>query len=327
MSDPDPRSLRFTGRTVGEALDVLRGEFEWLGVPWGEPRVIQVSENLTVHLPDAAMVLRLHHRDRSVFEVLTEATVSDQLHQAGIPVAHSHPCFGPTPVETSLGQVSLWEYEEPARVPLSPAEKNDALGRILFAVHQLHPGQFDVPTWNPLVRVPGRIAALRQRPGLAAAADLIEASYTRLNEALHCDLGDLPHRLIHGDAHMWNVYPSRRGVLLLDWEHVATGPLIWDLVVNASIMERRATSEDDYLRLARAYGYDVRSHPRYTLLRQVRELLSVSWLSQLIDHEECLVEFERRLPAISDPSDETVWSISLPVGVPTKSPGDGTDEV
>jgi hypothetical protein len=93
----------------------------------------------------------------------------------------------------------------------------------------------------------------------------------------------LPQGPIHGNANvdsvltrMWDGSP-----VLVDLGGFATGPREWDLVLTAMYFERFGWHTDhEYLEFAAGYGFDVMSWPGYVLLRNVRELILLTWLAQ-----------------------------------------------
>jgi hypothetical protein len=75
---------------------------------------------------------------------------------------------------------------------------------------------------------------------------------------------------------MWD----SRSRVLVDMDGFAAGPREWDLVLTAMYFERFGWhSDDEYLEFASGYGFDVMSWPGYTVLRNIRELILLTWLA------------------------------------------------
>ena len=103
---------------------------------------------------------------------------------------------------------------------------------------------------------------------LERCAALSEAYYERLEFAL-------PYGLIHGDAHRGNLLRSRGRLVLCDWDSVSAGPREIDLVptlqgVRFGLTERQRNG------FSEAYGYDITTWPGYPVLRDMRELQTLT---------------------------------------------------
>lgn len=92
----------------------------------------------------------------------------------------------------------------------------------------------------------------------------------------------LPAGVIHGDASVGNVFRDRHGQPLLgDLDGFAIGPREWDLLQTATYYERFGWhTEQEYRAFVDGYGHDVMTWPGYPVMRDVRELLMVTWLAQ-----------------------------------------------
>ena len=93
----------------------------------------------------------------------------------------------------------------------------------------------------------------------------------------------LPPGPVHGDANVSSVLQSMwdGSPVLMDLDGFAVGPREWDLVLTAMYFERFGWhTEEEYREFVAAYGFDVMSWPGYTVLRDVRELIMLTWLAQ-----------------------------------------------
>ncbi len=93
----------------------------------------------------------------------------------------------------------------------------------------------------------------------------------------------LPQGPIHGNANVNSVLTLMwdGSHVLVDLDGFAVGPREWDLVLTAMYFERFGWhTDEEYLEFAACYGFDVMSWPGYTVLRNIRELILLTWLAQ-----------------------------------------------
>ncbi len=83
--------------------------------------------------------------------------------------------------------------------------------------------------------------------------------------------------MIHGDAWRGNLLRDENRVVLADWDAVSTGPPETDLI--PTLQARRfGLPESQRDAFIAAYGYDIRSWTGYPILREIRELSTLSAL-------------------------------------------------
>lgn len=101
------------------------------------------------------------------------------------------------------------------------------------------------------------------------------AEYGRLRFAL-------PAGHLHGDFNIGNVLRDEAGrPKVIDLDGFVMGPREWDLMQTAMYYESFGWhTEAEYAEFVAGYGSDVREWSGYTVLRSIRELLMVTWLSQ-----------------------------------------------
>ena len=155
------------------------------------------------------------------------------------------------------------------------------IAAVLARLHRLAaPEALHLPPLDPFASAAQRIDANTWlTPGDRA---FLTATLTRLQEN-YADLEFvLPQGVIHGDASVGNVLRDRDGhPVLIDLDGFATGPREWDLVLTAMYYDSFGWhTREEYEDFARVYGYDVRQWQGYPVLREVREFLMVTWVSQ-----------------------------------------------
>lgn len=233
-------------------------------------RLIRDYANLVYELPGERVVLRL--ADASTpgrFERLrTSVRVTRWLAEQDFPAVR--PLDVRQPVAAEGFFVTFWHHERHVGPPPDPV----ALGAVLRRLHALPPVPFDLPTYDPFGSVRRAIDACRVLSDadrdwlLERCAALSEAYYERLEFAL-------PYGLIHGDAHRGNLLRSRGRLVLCDWDSVSAGPREIDLVptlqgVRFGLTERQRNG------FSEAYGYDITTWPGYPVLRDMRELQTLT---------------------------------------------------
>jgi aminoglycoside phosphotransferase (APT) family kinase protein len=83
--------------------------------------------------------------------------------------------------------------------------------------------------------------------------------------------------MIHGDAYRGNLLRDGHRVVLADWDAVSTGPREIDLVPTLQA-PRFGLPEAQRDAFISAYGQDIRSWDGYPVLRDIRELSTMSAL-------------------------------------------------
>ena len=83
--------------------------------------------------------------------------------------------------------------------------------------------------------------------------------------------------LIHGDAWRGNLLRDGTRVVLADWDAVSTGPRETDLIPTLQA-PRVGLPEDERDAFIAAYRHDIRSWSGYPILREIRELSTLSAL-------------------------------------------------
>ena len=97
---------------------------------------------------------------------------------------------------------------------------------------------------------------------------LAETYYERLRFGL-------PYGLIHGDAHRGISIRAGGRLLLCDWDSVSAGPREIDLIPTLQ-GARFGVAEEQRTAFCEMYGYDARDWEGYPVLRDMRELRTLT---------------------------------------------------
>ena len=234
-------------------------------------RLIRLFATAVYHLPAADAVARiaLVTSPESVARLDTSVQVTRWLTGIGFP------CVEPLAVEqpvTGHGcAVTFWRYlpqDGPEPVPAD-------LGRLLRELHGLGSPPVALPAYRPLVSVRRAIASSRaldeeERAWLGERCDQLVAAYGQLRF-------QLPAGMIHGDAYRGNLLRDGQRVVLADWDAVSTGPREVDLIPTLQAT-RFGLPDEQRDAFVAAYGQDIRSWDGYPVLRDIRELSTLTAL-------------------------------------------------
>jgi len=247
------------GIDASGAVLVRRGEIAAyeLVPPWIIARIARTVD----HLPGAE----------------AEVAVARWLESAAFPAVRlagpaEQPIVAAGRVVTFWAQVSEWQsYGTLAE-----------LGSLLRRLHKLDPPALPLalPELRPFAGAESRIRMAEPPVGdrefLLGRLDGLREGYARLEFAL-------PRGPIHGDANISSVLRSMwdGSPVLVDLDGFAVGPREWDLVLTAMHFERFGWhTQQEYQQFAAGYGFDVMSWPGYALLRDIGELILLTWLAQ-----------------------------------------------
>jgi len=261
-------SATSTARTLASACAAV-------GLNSDGAELLRLGENAIYWLRYVQVVVRIARTVDYLPDVQTEVAVARWLESAAFPAVRlAGPADQPLVVDGRV--VTFWELVAERAEYGTVTE----LGELLRQLHHLEPpSSLRLPQLEPFRRVEPRI----ERAGLAdedrgfllaRLADLRER-YARLAFVL-------PAGPVHGDANIGNIIRRRDGTaVLIDLDGFASGPREWDLVLTAMYFEHLGWhTAEEYQAFAAGYGFDVMTWPGYPVLRDVRELIMVSWLSQ-----------------------------------------------
>jgi hypothetical protein len=121
---------------------------------------------------------------------------------------------------------------------------------------------------------------------------------------------ELPPGVIHGDASVGNVIRDYSGgPVLIDLDGFCVGPREWDLVLTAMYYDSFGWhTEAEYADFVRVYGFDIMRWPGYPVLRDIREFLMVTWLSQKgADDQVAADEVRKRIGSLQSGGSRKDW--------------------
>jgi len=258
---------------------VRRGEiaeYELTGL-WLLARISRTVD----HLPDA----------------MTEVAVAKWLESAAFPAARlAGP--GDQPIVADGRVVTFWAQ-------VSEGQSYGTLAELACLLRRLHdlapPSSLVLPELRPFEGAGSRLSRADlsddDREFLLGRLEELRESYAHLEFAL-------PPGPVHGDANVSSVLRSMWdwSPVLVDFNGFAVGPREWDLVLTAMYFERFGWhTQEEYQEFVAGYGFDVMIWPGYTLMRDVRELIMLTWLAQNPEHlPEIRAEVGMRLAQLRD---------------------------
>lgn len=257
-----------------QARTVLYQAATRLGVPAHDARLLRLHSNASFVLPAAGLVIRIATNPAALDRVTNSIAVTRWLADQGFP------CVIPAdikdqPLVIADHVASAWRY-----VPTtdSPAPTGAEMGRLLHDLHaQGDPPHPPGPLEDPLASVASALDKAPDAMPQASRSWLADRIASLRNQWSAMDF-ILPPGVIHGDAHISNLMRTTSGGIILgDWDHVATGPREWDLI-QIHYMHRRfgRASQDDLDGFSAAYGRDISSWPGLETLVAIREITGLS---------------------------------------------------
>ena len=269
MLQDDPARPAADLRTA--APSALRQACERCGLDGRGARLIRLFATAVYHLPAADAVARISLMTSPEVRARLETSVhaTRWLTRIGFPSVEPLPVNQPVVSEGCV--VTYWRYLPQDGPQPGPAE----LGRLLRALHRLGPPPVTLPAYQPLVSVRRAIESTRvisedERSWLRDRCEQLLDAYGQLSF-------QLPGGMIHGDAYRGNLLRDRHRVVLADWDAVSTGPREIDLVPTLQA-PRFGLPADERDAFIAAYGQDIRSWDGYPVLRDIRELSTLTAL-------------------------------------------------
>ncbi|MFF8928722.1 phosphotransferase enzyme family protein [Streptomyces longwoodensis] len=182
------------------------------------------------------------------------------------------------------------------------------MGVLLRRLHDLKSPPFSLPILQPFEKVASRLGRAvipeRTRAYLRSMAKDLEAEY-------ECLEFSLPAGHLHGDFNVGNVLRDAAGCPhVIDLDGFAAGPREWDLMQTAMYYDSFGWhTETEYADFVAGYGFDVREWAGYAVMRSVRELLMVTWLSQNAGaNPRAADEVEKRVATLRSGGSRRGWA-------------------
>ncbi|RDI65363.1 phosphotransferase [Nocardia pseudobrasiliensis] len=236
-----------------------------VGLAAHSARLVHAHSNIVYVLERERVVVRISDTDNRGLRARASVAIARWLADQGLAV--TEPARDEV-VEIAGATVTFWRYYPQPDRSRPPARE---LGAILRDLHGLSDPPFELPRYRPL-------------DGLAQVLDagprtLPESDRRWLDERRTLLLGQydgLESRLgigmVHGDAYPGNtIWDEDRG-LLGDWDEVAIAPRELDLVNIYQGGVRFGHSATELHEFGLAYGWDVREWVGFEVLRQIRDL-------------------------------------------------------
>ena len=246
------------------------------GLDPGGADLLRLGENAIYRLRSAPVVARIARTVEYLPDIETEVAVARWLESVNFPSVR---LAGPDdqPLVADERVVTFWEL-------VSERAEYGTVAELASLLRQLHglepPASLVLPELRPFRRVEPRIGQAEldgeDRGFLRDRLEELRGKYAGLEFAL-------PPGPVHGDANIGNIIRRQDDgtAVLIDLDGFADGPREWDLVLTAMYFERFGWhTAEEYDAFVDGYGFDVMSWPGYPVLRDIRELIMVTWLAQ-----------------------------------------------
>jgi hypothetical protein len=264
------------GFSAARTRRLLDGVGTALGINTAEAELVTQGEIAVYDLRGLWMIARVAQSTDYLSDFTTEVAVARWLESAGFPAAR---LAGPAdqPIVHDGRVLTFWAQVAEHKYCGTVTE----LATLLRGLHDLDPpSSLVLPELRPFKGAQARLSRAElpkdDREFLLNRLDALRDSYARLDFVL-------PRGPIHGSASVNSVLPlmwDSQIHVLVDLDCFAVGPREWDLVLTAMYFERFGWhSDDEYLEFASGYGFDVMRWPGYTVLRNIRELMLLTWLA------------------------------------------------
>ncbi|GIH10074.1 hypothetical protein Rhe02_81410 [Rhizocola hellebori] len=227
------------------------------------------------------------------------------------PILGLHPTLEPVVITGHDGElaVTFWVYY--------PQPKDDrpdfkVLGNLTKLLHQVAGAPpIPLPTYEPLRSLRHLLSTSTAKAvlGPEASAWLSARAATLANEA-NTLTSALGVGMIHGDLYAGNLLASGSGDVpwrLGDWDSVCIGLREIDLAPTA-VAARFGLDASSIEQASDAYGFDVRAWPAFPVLREIRELSTLTALIRLAGTQpQSAKELNLRINSLRDGDTTIFW--------------------
>ncbi|MFV0127796.1 phosphotransferase enzyme family protein [Streptomyces sp. HMX112] len=265
--------------------------------------MLRLGDHAVFRIDGGRIISRVGRSPDRLPSVRREVAVAAWLAAEGYPAAQLV-TKAEQPVVVDGHPVTFWEGLADGDTYASTRE----MGELLRRLHRLEPPAFPLPPLRPFDRVGDRleraVIPARTRAYLGSLAEELATEYDCLQFAL-------PSGPVHGDFNVGNVLRDTAGrPKVIDLDGFVTGPREWDLMQTAMYYDSFGWhTEAEYADFVEGYGFDVRQWSGYTVLRSVRELLMVTWLSQNAGtNPRAAEEVEKRVRTLRSGGSRSDWA-------------------
>ncbi|MCB9963974.1 MAG: aminoglycoside phosphotransferase family protein [Rhodospirillales bacterium] len=266
--------------------------------------LIRIGSNMLFKLKNLGYVVRISRPGVDLDSATKRLEFVRALNQQDFPAIRlvpEHP-----PLILSNCHVTLWHLE----TALSQEINWGDFGKLIKDFQEAgQTVQVELPRHDPFEKIRERLDDIEER-GLLEREDLayFRAQHDRLKELYTSYKAVLKTSVIHGDAHVGNVIPTKKGLLLCDFDEVSIGPQEYDLVMSAVGTIRFNYDMKNFQALSSAYGYNILEDPQADILIQIRELTMMSWLCQNKGQSKTIdKEIAHRLNTVKNGDRYALW--------------------
>jgi hypothetical protein len=298
-----PNNAALSDLTEASARQTLAAACEAAGLDPDGSRLMRLGDHAMFMLAPA-VVVRIARSAAYVRDARKEVLVARWLESVEYPAVRALAIDQPLVIDGRV--VSFWHalsnegatYGTTAEVAL-----------LLLRLHGLTPpDSLGLTELRPFARAARRIeTALWLSSG---DREFLRARHEQLAERYERLAFGLPNGVIHGDASVGNVIRDAAGqAVLIDLDGFAIGPREWDLVLTAMYFDSFGWhTQAEYEQFVDIYRFDVMDWPGYPVLRDIREFLMVTWLSQKgADDGQAAAEVRKRIASLRSGGSRRDW--------------------
>jgi aminoglycoside phosphotransferase (APT) family kinase protein len=275
------------------------------GLDPDEARVLHRRANAVYHLPQPDVVLRLRYApdNPAALERLNASIrITRWLAEQDFPTIVPLPVDQPAVVNGWIA--TAWRYV--AHPPGQTAGVED-LARLLRHLHTLPAPPVPVPPVEPLGTLRADLETIDGVVTEQQLSWLLERCHQVERDWRHIS-NPLGEGLLHGDARTGNLLRDRNRWFLADWDSVAHGSLLQDLIPMMMGHRRFGQPRSKWLSFCQVYGVDpdLEFTRAAKVLRAARELRSLAAYVRAADRQPVHQELERRLASLMT-GNSLVW--------------------
>lgn len=278
----------------------LREACEAVGLDPTDAHLMRLGTNAVFRL-EAAVVVRIARLD-NLDEMIRTVAVARWLESVGYPAVRALAFNQPVVIDGSAA--TFWEALSDGETYATVPE----VAELLRWLHSLPAPNLKLPDFEPFGKIYSRLENSQWLTDSDRA--FLEDFLTKLREQYSQLSFALPPGVVHGDANVGNVLHDDQGhPAVIDLDSFAVGPREWDLIQTAIFYDRFGWHTcEEYESFVRVYGFDIMKWPGYSVLRDIRELHMITWLTLNVSNNDRLAEEARkRIKSIRTDSGWREW--------------------